>query len=34
MMQRMMIEYYIQREFKLVAKKQQPKIRPKRKRNG
>jgi len=34
MMQRMMIEYYIQREFKGVVKEQQPKIRPKQKRNG
>ena len=34
MMQRALIEYYTKREFKGVVKEQQPKIRPKRKKNG
>jgi len=34
MIQRALIEYYIQKEFKNVVKTQQPKIRPKQKRNG
>ena len=34
MMQRALIEYYTKKEFGPVVKKQQPKIRPKRTKNG
>ena len=34
MIQRSLIEYYTNKEFGSVAKEQQPKIRPKRRKNG
>ena len=34
MIQRSLIEFYTKREFGIVVKEQQPKIRPKGKRNG
>ena len=34
MIQRALIQYYTQKEFGIVVKEPQPKIRPKRKKNG
>ena len=34
LIQRQMIDYYLTKEFKSVAEKPQPKIRPKRPKNG
>jgi hypothetical protein len=34
MIQRTLIQYYSQKEFGIVVKEPQPKIRPKRKKNG
>jgi hypothetical protein len=34
MIQRSLIEYYTRKEFGRVAKEPQPKIRPKKKKNG